>query len=223
MRGAARHALTVRVAGSVCWVCVRRRGWHHGMHMGRLRCVLPPTAHLPAPLKGSSLPSLPLRCSDPRWGRQVETFGEDPHLAASMAAAYVRGLQGPPDAAFVKVGATCKVSCLQLRCSALWPLPLQRVAPCLCCLLTGCRTAHPPPRSTSWATCWRGGRTRTAPAPLPRLPMQRWICGTCVTRCCRRSRPARATRCPVRVYGRLGVQAAGSSTGGAPRSVAPPV
>jgi beta-glucosidase len=31
---------------------------------------------------------------DPRWGRVEETFGEDPHLDASMAVAYVRGLQG---------------------------------------------------------------------------------------------------------------------------------
>jgi len=31
---------------------------------------------------------------DPRWGRCEETFGEDPHLAARMAVAYVRGLQG---------------------------------------------------------------------------------------------------------------------------------
>ncbi|MFO7292442.1 MAG: glycoside hydrolase family 3 N-terminal domain-containing protein [Actinomycetes bacterium] len=31
---------------------------------------------------------------DPRWGRTEETFGEDPHLVASMGAAFVRGLQG---------------------------------------------------------------------------------------------------------------------------------
>jgi beta-glucosidase len=31
---------------------------------------------------------------DPRWGRTEETFGEDPHLIARMAIAYVRGLQG---------------------------------------------------------------------------------------------------------------------------------
>lgn len=32
---------------------------------------------------------------DPRWGRIVEGAGEDPHLGAVMAAAQVRGLQGP--------------------------------------------------------------------------------------------------------------------------------
>ena len=32
---------------------------------------------------------------DPRWGRLEETFGEDPHLVASMGMAFVRGLQGP--------------------------------------------------------------------------------------------------------------------------------
>lgn len=33
---------------------------------------------------------------DPRWGRIEETFGEDPHLAAEMGIAAVRGLQGEP-------------------------------------------------------------------------------------------------------------------------------
>lgn len=32
---------------------------------------------------------------DPRWGRIVEGAGEDPHLGSAMAAAQVRGLQGP--------------------------------------------------------------------------------------------------------------------------------
>ena len=32
---------------------------------------------------------------DPRWGRIVEGAGEDPHLGSLMAAAQVRGLQGP--------------------------------------------------------------------------------------------------------------------------------
>ncbi|WP_156256889.1 glycoside hydrolase family 3 N-terminal domain-containing protein [Sandarakinorhabdus oryzae] len=32
---------------------------------------------------------------DPRWGRIVEGAGEDPHLGSQMAAAQVRGLQGP--------------------------------------------------------------------------------------------------------------------------------
>ena len=31
---------------------------------------------------------------DPRWGRGQETYGEDPHLAARMGVAYVRGVQG---------------------------------------------------------------------------------------------------------------------------------
>ncbi len=31
---------------------------------------------------------------DPRWGRGQETYGEDPHLSARMAVAYVTGLQG---------------------------------------------------------------------------------------------------------------------------------
>lgn len=59
-------------------------------------------------------PTLPLAARsaahrDARWGRMAEVFGEDPLLLSRMAAAYVRGLQGPPDAPYVKVGATCKV------------------------------------------------------------------------------------------------------------------
>src|SRR5690606_37763957 len=33
-------------------------------------------------------------CRDPRWGRTEETFGEDPHLVATMGTAFIRGLQG---------------------------------------------------------------------------------------------------------------------------------
>ena len=43
---------------------------------------------------------------DPRWGRSEETFGEDPYLAALMAIAVVRGLQG--DDLETGVGATLK-------------------------------------------------------------------------------------------------------------------
>ena len=31
---------------------------------------------------------------DPRWGRGMETWGEDPYLTAQMAGAFVLGLQG---------------------------------------------------------------------------------------------------------------------------------
>ncbi len=31
---------------------------------------------------------------DPRWGRGMETFGEDPYLSGKMGAAFIRGLQG---------------------------------------------------------------------------------------------------------------------------------
>ncbi|MGC8520982.1 MAG: glycoside hydrolase family 3 C-terminal domain-containing protein [Steroidobacteraceae bacterium] len=33
-------------------------------------------------------------CRDPRWGRCQETYGEDPFLTATLAVAYVRGMQG---------------------------------------------------------------------------------------------------------------------------------
>ncbi|KAL0476463.1 beta-glucosidase [Acrasis kona] len=32
---------------------------------------------------------------DPRWGRNMETYGEDPYLSARFAVQYIRGLQGP--------------------------------------------------------------------------------------------------------------------------------
>ncbi|KAI8462979.1 MAG: glycoside hydrolase superfamily [Monoraphidium minutum] len=44
---------------------------------------------------------------DPRWGRGSETWGEDPQLAAVMAAHVVKGLQGS-DPTYLKVAATCK-------------------------------------------------------------------------------------------------------------------
>ena len=32
---------------------------------------------------------------DPRWGRGQETYGEDPHLTATLGAAFIGGMQGP--------------------------------------------------------------------------------------------------------------------------------
>jgi beta-glucosidase len=37
---------------------------------------------------------------DPRWGRTEECFGEDPHLAARLTEALVRGMQGEPSDSF---------------------------------------------------------------------------------------------------------------------------
>lgn len=34
--------------------------------------------------------------TEPRWSRQLQTFGEDPDLAGELGAAYIRGLQGEP-------------------------------------------------------------------------------------------------------------------------------
>ena len=44
---------------------------------------------------------------DPRWGRGMETYGEDPYLAGRMAIQFVRGLQGD-DAKYLKTVATPK-------------------------------------------------------------------------------------------------------------------
>ncbi|MFI5892488.1 glycoside hydrolase family 3 C-terminal domain-containing protein [Actinoplanes sp. NPDC051513] len=45
---------------------------------------------------------------DPRWGRNDETFGEDPLLTATLAAQFVNGLQGPPRDGYYKAIATLK-------------------------------------------------------------------------------------------------------------------
>lgn len=34
---------------------------------------------------------------DPRWGRGIETYGEDPYLTSRMGVMVVKGLQGPAD------------------------------------------------------------------------------------------------------------------------------
>ncbi len=44
---------------------------------------------------------------DPRWGRGMETFGEDPYLTGRLAAAFVRGMQGD-DPLYLKTVATPK-------------------------------------------------------------------------------------------------------------------
>lgn len=36
-------------------------------------------------------------CRDPRWGRQEETFGEDPHLTGRLGVAFIKGLQNDGD------------------------------------------------------------------------------------------------------------------------------
>lgn len=45
---------------------------------------------------------------DPRWGRGMETLGEDPYLTATLGAAIVRGLQGDANAKYLKSIACAK-------------------------------------------------------------------------------------------------------------------
>ena len=45
---------------------------------------------------------------DPRWGRGMETYGEDPYLTAKMGSAVVRGLRGRSDAPVLKTHACAK-------------------------------------------------------------------------------------------------------------------
>ena len=45
---------------------------------------------------------------DPRWGRGMETYGEDPYLTSMMGMACVRGLQGDPNAKYNKTHACAK-------------------------------------------------------------------------------------------------------------------
>ncbi|XP_046584394.1 probable beta-D-xylosidase 2 isoform X1 [Haliotis rubra] len=44
---------------------------------------------------------------DPRWGRNQETYGEDPYLSGQYAANYVKGLQGN-DSRYLRANAGCK-------------------------------------------------------------------------------------------------------------------
>ena len=45
---------------------------------------------------------------DPRWGRGMETYGEDPYLIGVLGQAVVRGLQGDPNAKVLKAHACAK-------------------------------------------------------------------------------------------------------------------
>ncbi len=45
---------------------------------------------------------------DPRWGRGMETYGEDPYLTGRMGVAVVKGLQGDPEARYDKTHACAK-------------------------------------------------------------------------------------------------------------------
>ncbi|XP_067675105.1 uncharacterized protein [Haliotis asinina] len=44
---------------------------------------------------------------DPRWGRNQETYGEDPHLSGELAVSFVNGLQGT-DRRYIRASAGCK-------------------------------------------------------------------------------------------------------------------
>nr|KAG5696805.1 hypothetical protein BaRGS_012828 [Batillaria attramentaria] len=44
---------------------------------------------------------------DPRWGRNQETYGEDPYLSGILATSFVRGLQGN-DSRYILTNAGCK-------------------------------------------------------------------------------------------------------------------
>lgn len=45
---------------------------------------------------------------DPRWGRGIETYGEDPYLTSVMGVQVVKGLQGPENSPFDKLHACAK-------------------------------------------------------------------------------------------------------------------
>ena len=46
---------------------------------------------------------------EPRWGRNIETPGEDPYLTGEYAAAFVTGFEhSPDDAAHLQASACCK-------------------------------------------------------------------------------------------------------------------
>lgn len=67
----------------------------------------PPPAATPAP---ACVPPVadPTPLYQPRWGRCQEGYGECPYLTAEIARVWIRGLQGHPDAKYVKVGTISK-------------------------------------------------------------------------------------------------------------------
>ena len=66
--------------------CLANEGVHNGL------CPFAPTVDMER---------------DPRWGRNEEAYGEDPHLTSRMAGEYIRGMAGD-DERFVRCGATLK-------------------------------------------------------------------------------------------------------------------
>ena len=44
---------------------------------------------------------------DPRWGRNQETYGEDPYMSGELSRSFVRGLQGDHDR-YIMTNAGCK-------------------------------------------------------------------------------------------------------------------
>ena len=65
---------------------------------------------------GSSTEAAGLNCfspnvnllRDPRWGRIMETYGEDPYLISQIGSAYTKGLQEGNDPKYLKIGACAK-------------------------------------------------------------------------------------------------------------------
>ena len=66
--------------------CLANEGVHNGL------CPFAPTVDMER---------------DPRWGRNEEAYGEDPHLTSRMAGEYIKGMAGD-DECFVRCGATLK-------------------------------------------------------------------------------------------------------------------
>jgi len=45
---------------------------------------------------------------DPRWGRSMEVYSEDPHLSGRLTVAFVTGMQQGNDPNYLLCGSCCK-------------------------------------------------------------------------------------------------------------------
>ena len=96
------HAILGRVYDNL-------RGLPHAWLVGTVEPAHPAMKYRPPVCAFPCLLPAPAHYRDPRWGRQSETYGEDPLLASTMANAFVRGLQGGDGRGeYLKVSATCK-------------------------------------------------------------------------------------------------------------------
>ena len=83
-------------------------------HRSSISVRVPSTAvlvpcHSPVSLGMRLMPLSCVAAREPRWGRNIETPGEDPYLTSQYAIWYTKGMQeSPDDAEHIQASACCK-------------------------------------------------------------------------------------------------------------------